>query len=77
MQEEFYRQAIDVQFSGLKGRCTVMKRDQTPTALKGTSNTTDILFMNIQYIDIVFGGLRSVPEAQRSGKDGKGVTTLP
>ena len=29
MQEEFYRQAIDVQFSVLKGGHIAMKRDQT------------------------------------------------
>lgn len=34
VQEEFYMQAADVQFSGLKGGCTVMKRDLTPTAIE-------------------------------------------
>jgi hypothetical protein len=53
VQEEFYRKAADVQFSVLKSRCTVMKRGPPPPSLP---NTTDIFFMNIQYIEVVFGG---------------------
>jgi hypothetical protein len=30
VQEEFYRQATDIQFSGLKGGCTVMKGPTLP-----------------------------------------------
>jgi hypothetical protein len=37
---EFYRQATDVQFSGLKGGCTVMKRDPTPPTLLKINNLT-------------------------------------